>query len=90
MTYEEAQAELTQMLKEAEAGPYVSAREALARLHAELEPRNFTFITGDPHAQFGYIRKQAERQEFTSDTTCIILGDVGVNYFGDERDLQTK
>lgn len=90
MTYEEAQAELSQMLKEAEAGPYVSAREAFERLHAKLDPKNFIFITGDPHAQFGYIRKEADRQKFTSDTTCIILGDVGVNYYGDERDLQTK
>ena len=45
MTYEEAQAELSQMLKKAEAGPYVSAREAFERLHAELAPKNFILNT---------------------------------------------
>jgi len=45
------------------------------------------YITGDTHGSFGkfYIR-----DHWTKDDIVIILGDVGINYFGDERDRNLK
>ena len=90
MSYEQAKEDLTRILDESSKGTYHPANEVFARLREELDPKNLVFRTGDPHARFDYIKMQAQRQEFTEDTTCIILGDVGVNFFGDARDDTSK
>lgn len=44
------------------------------------------FITGDTHADFSDLIKDSLRYGITRDDLLIILGDVGINYFGDTRD----
>ena len=48
------------------------------------------YITGDKHTDFKDLIRKSMRFGFTDHDLLIILGDVGVNYFGDERDDQTK
>ena len=48
------------------------------------------YLTGDTHASFKGLRLKARRFGLTERDLLIILGDVGINYFGDPRDEQTK
>lgn len=51
------------------------------------------FITGDIHANFKdikRIKKFCKENETTKEDAMIILGDVGVNYWLDERDIPVK
>lgn len=48
------------------------------------------FITGDTHRDFNRIFDFNERFGLTEDDIMIILGDVGINYFGDKRDIKFK
>ena len=41
------------------------------------------YITGDTHGNFQRIKKFCQEQETTTDDYLIILGDAGINYFGD-------
>ena len=49
-----------------------------------------TYITGDIHGVPWRIYKFAKKFKLTTDDTIVILGDVGANYFGNERDTQMK
>ena len=48
------------------------------------------YITGDIHGSTKRIVKFANQMMLTADDIIIILGDVGVNYFQDERDSFSK
>ena len=48
------------------------------------------FFTGDIHGQPWGVRKFCRRSALTPDDTLILLGDVGANYYGDERDDAVK
>ena len=48
------------------------------------------YYTGDIHGYKFEIVRFCKRFKPTRDDTIIILGDVGANYFGDERDVQLK
>ena len=48
------------------------------------------YYTGDIHGSKLEIVTFCMRFQPTKDDTIIILGDVGANYFGDERDVQLK
>ena len=48
------------------------------------------FLTGDTHGSFKRIQSFGKLYEFTKDDVLIILGDVGLNYFGDVRDEYGK
>ena len=48
------------------------------------------YLTGDTHADFEDLILQSIRFDFTSRDLLIILGDVGINYFGDARDTSHK
>ena len=48
------------------------------------------YITGDTHGGFLRIHAFCERMETTKDDVMIILGDVGFNFYQDERDTQKK
>lgn len=48
------------------------------------------YITGDTHRDFSSIYKLCDVGETTIEDTIIILGDVGINYFGDRRDKELK
>lgn len=47
-------------------------------------------ITGDIHGSPWRIYQFAKRHKLTEKTVIIILGDVGANYYGDERDDEIK
>ena len=49
-----------------------------------------TYITGDIHGSPVKIQHFCRRMNLTAEDTIIILGDVGVNYFGDRRDDRVK
>ncbi len=48
------------------------------------------FITGDKHGQFRDVKLFCKRIEATIDDTLIVLGDAGINLYGDERDTGLK
>lgn len=49
------------------------------------------YITGDTHGDFRRILSFCDAQSFTPKRdTLIILGDAGLNYYGDDRDMALK
>ena len=48
------------------------------------------YITGDTHGCFGRIAEFCKIEKTTKKDILIILGDVGINYHGNKRDLKTK
>ena len=90
MTREEAEKELIAMLEEAEGGPSYSIEEVDAYMRELLHPKNQIYLTGDTHGQFERIISFCERQQVQPESTFIILGDVGLNYYGDRRDNRVK
>ena len=48
------------------------------------------YITGDKHGDFHDLKKDVKVRQTSSADILIILGDVGVNFFGDERDEKSK
>lgn len=48
------------------------------------------YITGDTHGNFRPIKRFCASNNLTKDDVLVVLGDAGVNYFLNERDLQTK
>lgn len=48
------------------------------------------YFTGDIHGDASGIRRYCLRNHLSEDDIFVILGDVGANYFGDERDAETK
>ena len=48
------------------------------------------YYTGDIHGQKYEIVRFCKRFKLTKEDTIVILGDVGANYSGDERDIELK
>lgn len=48
------------------------------------------YFTGDIHGVPWKITKFANKMKLTSEDTIVILGDVGVNYYSDEKDDEVK
>lgn len=48
------------------------------------------FITGDTHGKFDNIERLCKKIGTTKKDIIIILGDVGINYYGGQRDINTK
>lgn len=48
------------------------------------------YITGDTHRDFDRIFDFTKKYQTTHDDYLIILGDVGINYYLDERDIKLK
>lgn len=49
------------------------------------------FVTGDTHGDFTRIFEFCNKNpQLTQEDILIILGDAGINYFGDERDIRRK
>ena len=48
------------------------------------------YITGDTHGRFDRVFDFCHRHETTQDDILIILGDAGINYWGDIRDSVLK
>lgn len=48
------------------------------------------FITGDKHGYFKDIKNFCEEHLTSKEDVLIILGDAGINYFGDYRDTEVK
>ena len=90
MTREEAEKELIAMLEEAEDGPTYSMEEVDAYMRELLHPKNQIYLTGDTHGRFERIISFCERQQVQPESSFIILGDVGLNYYGDRRDRRGK
>lgn len=49
-----------------------------------------TFATGDTHGNLVRIKKFIKRFDCTENDTIVILGDVGINYFGQEHERKAK
>lgn len=47
-------------------------------------------LTGDTHGEFDRIEEFCEEYDTTTEDVMIILGDAGINYWLDERDLRLK
>ena len=65
-------------------------REEHEHLAKSCAPENVVYLTGDTHGQFDRIRSFCKKYEVESENTFIVLGDVGLNYFGDIRDRYGK
>ncbi len=48
------------------------------------------FLTGDTHGEFERIEEFCEEYETTTDDVMVILGDAGINYYLNARDIQEK
>lgn len=48
------------------------------------------YITGDTHGDMSRIVRFCERIETSKEDIMIILGDAGLNYYGDSRDRRNK
>lgn len=48
------------------------------------------YITGDTHGDFARIKKFCKEHTTTTDDLMIILGDAGINFFGDKKDVWRK
>lgn len=48
------------------------------------------FVTGDTHRDFSRIRYFCMKHQTTVNDIMIVLGDAGINYFGDHRDEEFK
>jgi len=48
------------------------------------------YITGDTHCDFSRFEEFCEKSETTTDDIMIILGDSGLNYYGNYLDRYTK
>ena len=48
------------------------------------------YITGDVHGNFDRIEEFCNEYETTEDDILIILGDSGINFYLDERDIELK
>lgn len=44
------------------------------------------YITGDTHGDFKDLVRFCKKRKLTENDTVIVLGDAGINYFGDKRD----
>ena len=52
--------------------------------------KNAVYLTGDTHGRFERIALFCRRQKLEAGDALIILGDAGLNYFGDWRDEDKK
>ena len=48
------------------------------------------YLTGDTHGDFRRVVRFCKSQELTANDTVIVLGDAGINYFGNDRDLEPR
>ena len=48
------------------------------------------YYTGDPHGSKHEISRFCNRMRLTEQDTIVVLGDVGANYYGDDRDGELK
>lgn len=48
------------------------------------------YITGDKHGDFSRIAEFCEEYETSTDDILVVLGDAGINYYLDDRDLALK
>jgi len=48
------------------------------------------YITGDTHGDFRMLLRYCKMLTLSKDDTIIILGDAGINYFGNERDKDPR
>lgn len=48
------------------------------------------YITGDTHGDFSEVVRFCKKQKLTENDTVIILGDAGINYYGDSRDRKPR
>lgn len=90
MDREEAAKELMAMLEEGKDGPYYSEEEVRAHLEELLHPKNQVYMTGDTHGQFERVIEFCRPREVELENTFVILGDAGLNYYGDRRDRKKK
>lgn len=57
----------------------------------QKENRKMMFITGDTHGSYSRIVRFCEENGYLSENdVMIVLGDTGLNYYGDERDVKKK
>ena len=48
------------------------------------------YITGDTHGNFKHIESFCKRMDTSTDDILIILGDAGINFYGEEYDRRKK
>lgn len=90
MDKNEAAKELMAMLEENNGGPCYSMEEVQAHMQELLNPRNQVYMTGDTHGQFERVIEFCRSRDVEPENTFVILGDAGINYYGDHRDRNKK
>ena len=90
MDKEQAKKEFMAMLDEAKEGTGRPAEEVFSELEEKFSAKNVYYITGDTHGQFDRIQRFCQQHGVEPENTFIILGDVGLNYFGGGTDRKGK
>lgn len=90
MDREQARRELLKKLEASCNGTYSSTDEVKAHIADLLAPQNIVYMTGDTHGQFDRVINFCTDREVEKENIFIIMGDAGLNYYGDRRDALNK
>jgi hypothetical protein len=86
----QAQKELIEILEASLDGPTFTMEEVEAHIAELLAPKNNVYLTGDVHGRFDRVVEFCVSREVEAENTFILLGDAGLNYYGDGRDTLNK
>ena len=67
----------------------VAKRAAILELTQEQEGK-MIYVTGDTHRDFSRIKQFCKEHNTTQDDIMIVLGDNGINYYGNDVDTWFK
>jgi hypothetical protein len=73
-----------------EEGFYINSIDVIKGAKYAMENVPMTIITGDAHGDFSHIEAMCVLSGTTKDDLLIILGDVGINYYGGKKEKQFK
>lgn len=94
MDKEQAKIEFDEMMKKAEADIAAGRVHSMEEVHAHfkemLSPKNTIYLTGDTHGRFERVVEFCKQQEVKPESTFIILGDAGLNYYNGLKDICAK
>ena len=73
-----------------EEGFRINSIDTIIESKKTMTHKPMTIITGDTHSDFRHVESMCVLAGTTKDDLLIILGDVGVNYYGGKKEMQFK
>ena len=69
---------------------FINSIDVIKKVKNTMRETPITIITGDTHGDFGRVESMCALADTTKDDLLIILGDVGINYYGGKKEFQFK